>query len=163
MPKPSLPKARPTWFRWRAVSSMIRIGAGMRPKRWAPRLLDRRNISARGRNSGRPPHRRPKSRLDNRSARRVDQVHVIDIGLQAHFGACIARAARLNPAAVFGAVDGEEHHRLHAHRLEDIQSDVEIATVGAAVVARLGNVLWPQAENHVLVDGRSVTRLAVRR
>ena len=37
-PRSSWPKARPTWWRWRAPFSTIRIGAGTRRNRSAPTL-----------------------------------------------------------------------------------------------------------------------------
>ena len=85
---------------------------------------------------------------------------MIDVGVQAHFGPCIAGAARLDTAAELGPVDGEEDHCLHAHRLDDVQSHVEIAAIGAAVVTRLGDVLRPQAEDQFLSDNGSIAGLA---
>ena len=71
-------------------------------------------------------------------------MHVINVCVQAHFAPGIARASRFDTAAELGPVDGEKDHRFHAHRLNDIQSNVEIAAIGAAVVARLGEVLRPR-------------------
>ena len=49
----SSPRARPTWWRWRAPSSTIRIGAGTRRRRSAPRWRGRRNMRVRRRSYGR--------------------------------------------------------------------------------------------------------------
>jgi hypothetical protein len=57
--------------------------------------------------------------------------------------------------------DGEEDHCLHAHRLDDIQGDRRSRQpFGAAVVARLGDVLRPQAEDQFLADDGPVAGLA---
>src|SRR6185503_7655221 len=84
-----------------------------------------------------------------------------DIGVQAHFGPCIARAAWLDPAAELRALYGVEDHRLHAHRLDDIQGDLEVTPIGATIVARLGDVLGPKAEDQFLADNGPITRLSV--
>ena len=52
-------RARPTWCRWRAASSTIRIGAGTPPRRSAPRWRGRCNMPAPGPSCGRRPPRRP--------------------------------------------------------------------------------------------------------
>src|SRR5262245_43989659 len=122
----------------------------------------RRNISGRDQSSGRRPQRKPEQASDDSAGRRIDQVHVIDIGMQTHFGACIAGTVWLDTAAELGPVDGEEDHRLHAHRLDDIQSNFEIAPIGAAVVARLSDVLGPKTEDQILTDDGAVAGLAVR-
>ena len=71
-----------------------------------------------------------------------------------------ASPARLDTAAEFGPVDGKKDHRFHAHRLDDVQSNVEIAAIGAAVMTRLGDVLRPQAEDQFLADNGSIAGLA---
>src|ERR1700736_3986103 len=46
---------------------------------------------------------------------RVDQVHVVEVGVEPHGLARAGGGRRLDPAAYLGVADGEEHHRLHAH------------------------------------------------
>src|SRR5450759_4033617 len=57
MPRRSWRRARPIWCRWRAVSSTIRIGAGTRPRRSAPRWRGRCNMRAPAPSCGRRPPR----------------------------------------------------------------------------------------------------------
>jgi hypothetical protein len=80
------------------------------------------------------------------TVRRIDQMHMIDIGVQSHCGACIDRAAGLDAAANFGAIHGKEDHRLHAKRLDDIQGHREVGSIVAAIVSRFGDVLRPQSK-----------------
>ncbi len=73
-------------------------------------------------------------------------MHMIDIGVQSHCGACIRGAARLDAAANFGAIHGKEDHRLHAKRLDDVQGHREVGSIVAAIVSRFGDVLRPQSK-----------------
>src|SRR5690348_11008699 len=146
MPRKSSQRAMPIWYRWRAVFSTTRIGVGMPPRRSAPVSSGRHNTSAPGRNYG--PRLRPNPEsvvaLDDQIGRRIDQVHVIHVGVKLHWRAGIGGAVRLDPPADFRAIHREEDHRLHAERLDDIQRHREVAAFVTAIMARLGDVLGAQ-------------------
>src|SRR5579864_2815178 len=59
MPRKSWQRARPTWCRWRAASSTIRIGAGTPPRHSAPRWPGLCNMPAPAPSCGRRPPRKP--------------------------------------------------------------------------------------------------------
>src|SRR5262249_12676407 len=90
---------------------------------------------------------------------RVDQVHVIDIGIEPHGLARAADAVRVDPGANLLAVHGEEHHGLHAHGLDHVDRHRKGARLAVAAGA-LGDVLRPQAEQELAADGIAIARRA---
>src|SRR5579863_4304614 len=83
---------------------------------------------------------------------------MIHIGAEPYRFARFGGDTRIDTATDFLAVDAEEYHRLHAHRLHDIQDRRELAILVAAAAPRLGDVLGPQAEYQFLADQRLVAR-----
>src|SRR5262245_20544103 len=77
---------------------------------------------------------------------------MIDVGVQSHGGACIGCAAGLDAATNFGAIYRKEDHRLHAKRLDDVQSHREVGSIVAAIVSWFGDVLRPQTEGDLFSD-----------
>ena len=81
-----------------------------------------------------------------RQARRGEERHEIRIRAQAHRLPRRRHAARLDPAAHFGAVELEVDHGLHSHRLHHVQGDRKRPQL-AALIARVRDVLGAQAEH----------------
>src|SRR5262249_6442207 len=96
--------------------------------------------------------------LEHRPRRRIDEVHVIHIGGEAHRFARAGGAARIDAPADFLAIDLEEYDRLHAHRLHDIERGRELGDALAGAAPRLGDVLGPQPEYQLLAAQALVAR-----
>ena len=76
----------------------------------------------------------------------------------------IARCSRVDAGANLDPVDDKVNHRLHAHRLDDIEPGGERDEPrGILAAARLGDVLRAQPEQHLVADAPAVARLARRR
>src|SRR5262252_8601607 len=113
--------ARPTWFRWRAVFWTTRIGVGMRPRHLVQMSSAHRSISGLARNFGRRRQQRRRERsLDYCATCRINEVHVVDVGVQLHCCPCVSCTAGLDAPANFSPIQRKEHHRLHAQRLDDV-------------------------------------------
>src|SRR5579884_307206 len=80
------------------------------------------------------PSRRPPG-SDHLVGARVNQVHVVEVGDERHRLAGIPGRLRRDAPADFGAVDDEIDHRLHAHRLDDIELRLEHRRSGRNVAA----------------------------
>src|SRR5579883_1960997 len=90
-------------------------------------------------------------------------MHVPEFGHEPHRLPGLPGRARIDPPTHFGAVDHEIDHGLHAHRLDDVERDVELLEIGPEVAAPLGNVLGTQTEDQTAPDMRLVALGAVRR
>ena len=89
-------------------------------------------------------------------------MHLVEVGHEAHRlpdGAC---GGGIDPGANLNAIDDEIDHRLHTHRLHDIESCFEWHGSGYRLAARLGNVLGAQPERQLTPDPRTIPRLACR-
>ena len=78
--------------------------------------------------------------ISPRAAGVVDQVHVVEVRAEPHRSPSRAPASGLDPAADLGAAEREEHHRLHAHRLDHVEHGLEVAPRLVAV-RRLASVM----------------------
>ena len=73
-------------------------------------------------------------------------------------------AVGIDPAANLDAVDDEINHRLHAHRLDHVEQDLERHPARLqSRRARLDDVLGAQPEDQLAADIRAIARLAVLR
>src|SRR5947209_13448277 len=81
---------------------------------------------------------------------RIDQVHLVHVGDKRHGLAGVPCRRRIDAAADFDAVDQEIDHRLHAHRLDDIELDVEGNVARREIAALLDHMLGSQPENQLL-------------
>ena len=112
----SWPKARPTWCRWRAPSSTIRIGAGTPPRRSAPRWRGPCNMpragpqavgAGRGESVSVGKHRLPRRSVCRALSRRLERAdqgrarsaldHDPDLDRRRRRRACRAAVRRLCP------------------------------------------------------------------
>src|SRR5260370_41923371 len=62
-----------------------------------------------------------KAALNHGVGLRIDQMHVVEVGNERHRLAGLAGDGRVDPAAHLDAVDQEVDHRLHPHRLDDVE------------------------------------------
>jgi hypothetical protein len=70
-------------------------------------------------------------------------MHMIHTGVEPHRLARAGDGAGIDPAADFLAVDGEENHGLHTHRLDYVEDGRKLAILIAIAAPRLGDVLGP--------------------
>src|SRR5277367_5624805 len=94
---------------------------------------------------------------------RIDQMHAVEIGSEQHRLADETRRGRVYSAAHLDPLDDEINHRLHTHRLDDVESRGERHNAGSGLPTRLGNVLRAQSEQQLAADPRTIMRLARRR
>src|SRR5262249_31125795 len=90
----------------------------------------------------------------------IDQMHMVDIGVEQHRRPWCPGVVGADAAAHFRTAETEVHHSFHAHGLNHIERRTEFATLArlAAVVATgLDNSFWPQSEKQVLADRPSIT------
>src|SRR5215471_14597776 len=62
---------------------------------------------------------------NNQLGTRIDQVHLIEVGNEPHRFPRLPSGGGIDPAADLDTVDNEVHHRLHTHRLDDIEACLE--------------------------------------
>ncbi|MED5518441.1 MAG: hypothetical protein VX612_06920, partial [Pseudomonadota bacterium] len=67
---------------------------------------------------------------------RVDYMHMPQIGHQRHALTGVAGRRRGHPRSDFDRADVEEHHRFHAHPLDNIEKGVEFDACGGAFKRR---------------------------
>src|SRR6266850_1217793 len=79
--------------------------------------------------------------LKHAPAVRVDQVHVAQVGQQLRTLAWLQVGERVGARADLDAVEAEEDERLHAHRLDHVERDLEGALAGGARRAQVGHML----------------------
>jgi len=93
----------------------------------------------------------------------IDQMHVGQVGVEPHGLPGCGNTRRLASRTNFDAVDAEEHHRFHAHRLDHIERRRKLAMRIAAFAAWLGDVFRTKSEYQRLADGFPVVFRALPR
>src|SRR5882672_7092847 len=103
-------------------------------------------------------------RSQHPAARVLDQVHVLQAGGEPHLHALACAGVGAHAPAHVDAVDAEEHQRLHAERLGDLEHGVDMGRLRLAVGLGLGQVLRAQAEGEAVAsDMPAIARGAPRR
>src|SRR5690242_7778994 len=101
--------------------------------------------------------------LQQRSRRRIEQVHVLDVRGEPHLFAGAAGGRRIDAGADLLPVDGEEHPGLHAERRDHVERHRELARLVALAAARLGQMLGAQTEDEVAPLSATIARRAALR
>ena len=87
----------------------------------------------------------------------IDQMHLVDVGNESHRLANISRGGGVDPTADLDAVDEEIDHRLHTHRLNDVEARIEGGGVRWRIPALLDDVLRTQTKGELAADPRPVS------
>jgi hypothetical protein len=72
---------------------------------------------------------------------RIYQVHLIEVGNKPHRFPNLSSGGGIDPAADLDAVDNKIHHRLHTHRLDDIEACLERGSAWRHLTAPFDDML----------------------
>src|SRR5579863_9026648 len=91
----------------------------------------------------------------------VDQMHVVEVGDERHHFARLPGRSRVDAAAYLDPLDDEIDHRLHPHRLDDVEQNLEVGAAGRQSAALFDDIFRTQAEDQLFTQMRAVTRDAI--
>ena len=90
-------------------------------------------------------------------------MHLVEVGHEAHRLPDSSRCGGIYSAANLHPVDDEVDHRLHAHRLDDVEACLKGGGAGRHLPAPFDDMFGTQPESQLAADARAVAGRARRR